>query len=142
MLLTAETIINTETTPKNTVEMLREARKQANLTQKQFADKYQIPIRTLQAWENEERTPPEYVLNMLMRCLAVDFKIKPRDLKYNGEKYTLTYLDGTRLNAKDEVFVRAETRKQRVRIVSHDGVHQCEVNGFLFKATRNYNYVC
>lgn len=123
----------------NSVSMLREVRKQAGLTQKQLAERYQIPLRTLQDWETGKRTPPEYVLNMLLRCIAVDFKIKPKDVRYIDEKFTLTYLDGSRLSDIDNAYARSETKARRVREITRDGVHQCE-GGFLFKATRNYGY--
>lgn len=52
---------------------IRIARKAAGLTQQQLADRYGIPIRTVVDWDRGVRTPPEYVKNMLLRCLALDF---------------------------------------------------------------------
>lgn len=53
--------------------MIRNARKQAGLTQQQLSDKYKIPVRTLVDWERGVRTPPEYVVELLLRCMALDF---------------------------------------------------------------------
>lgn len=39
---------------------IKELRLQAELTQKQMSDLFKIPIRTLQDWEGERRTPPEW----------------------------------------------------------------------------------
>lgn len=54
-------------------EMVRNARKQAELTQQQLSDKYKIPVRTLVDWERGVRTPPEYVVELLLRCMTIDF---------------------------------------------------------------------
>lgn len=54
-------------------QMVRNARKQAELTQQQLSDKYKIPVRTLVDWERGVRTPPEYVVDLLLRCMAIDF---------------------------------------------------------------------
>ena len=54
-------------------EMIRNARKQAELTQQQLSDKYKIPVRTLVDWERGVRTPPEYVVDLLLRCMTIDF---------------------------------------------------------------------
>ena len=44
---------------------VREMRKKLNLTQREFAEKYNIPLRTIQNWELNKRTPPEYIIAML-----------------------------------------------------------------------------
>lgn len=43
----------------------RELRKQTGLSMQKFGDKYGIPLRTIQAWENGDRIPPEYVYELL-----------------------------------------------------------------------------
>lgn len=40
---------------------IRELRRQSGLTQKEFAYKYDIPIRTIQKWERNGSTPPRYI---------------------------------------------------------------------------------
>lgn len=54
-----------------TVKKMREL---IGLTQAEFSEKYKIPIRTYQSWELGERTPPEYVLHLLERCVLADAK--------------------------------------------------------------------
>ena len=45
---------------------VKEIRKKTGLSQREFAEKYQIPLQTLKQWESDEgssshRKPPEYV---------------------------------------------------------------------------------
>ena len=54
-------------------ERSKQARLKAGLTQKELCDRYGIPLRTLQGWEGGSRKPPEYVLNLLLRCIELDF---------------------------------------------------------------------
>lgn len=44
---------------------IRELRKQLGDTQTEFAERYNIPFRTIQNWELGVRTPPEYLLELL-----------------------------------------------------------------------------
>jgi transcriptional regulator with XRE-family HTH domain len=46
--------------------MLKELRTKANLTQKQAAELLGVPFRTYQDWEYGKRTPPKYVLKMVI----------------------------------------------------------------------------
>ena len=46
------------------------------LSQKEFAEKYEIPQRTLENWEAGRRTPPDYVLKLLMRVIKEDYEMK------------------------------------------------------------------
>ena len=43
----------------------RKLRKQTGLSMQKFGDKYGIPMRTIQDWEREMRTPPEWVYELL-----------------------------------------------------------------------------
>lgn len=49
---------------------IKELRKLTGLSQAAFSKKYHIPLRTIQDWEREVRTPPEYVIELL------EFKVK------------------------------------------------------------------
>lgn len=55
------------------INKIKQARLKAGLTQKELCDRYEIPLRTLQGWEGGSRKPPEYVLNLLLRCIELDF---------------------------------------------------------------------
>ena len=41
-------------------------------TQREFAMRYQIPIRTIQNWETGLRKPPGYILNLLEHRMQED----------------------------------------------------------------------
>lgn len=59
---------------------IREFRLMLGIKQKDFAEKYQIPLRTLQDWEAGRRTPPEYLPPLLFFRVAFDFPtITPPD---------------------------------------------------------------
>jgi transcriptional regulator with XRE-family HTH domain len=118
---------------------IKKARTQAKLTQKQLCEKYQIPHRTLQDWENDKNTPPPYVMYPLLRCIAVDFGINLKDTDAD-KTYTLTYADGTPLNDADEAYVRAENEAKKVELIKIDSpnvrTYKCS-SGFIFKAKHN-----
>ena len=52
---------------------IRELRALTGLSMQKFGDLYQIPLRTIQHWEGNDRTPPEYVIALLQRVIAEDF---------------------------------------------------------------------
>jgi len=49
---------------------VKEIRKITKLTQRKFCEKYNIPLSTLRQWEQEQRKPPGYVLELL------EFKVR------------------------------------------------------------------
>lgn len=50
---------------------IKELRLKTGMKQKDFAEKFGIPVRTLQDWENPKKpNPPEYVAGMLERIVA------------------------------------------------------------------------
>lgn len=55
---------------------IKELRKLTGLSQSKFAERYNIPVRTVQGWEVEKSTPPIYVLTMLERLVKEDIKSK------------------------------------------------------------------
>lgn len=44
---------------------IKEIRAKTRLSQSRFADEFGIPVRTLQQWEQEKSSPPEYVISMI-----------------------------------------------------------------------------
>ena len=72
---------NSETKPMNEIKRLR---KEAGMTQQMFSDFFGIPVRTLQDWENERRTPPDYLVRLLPYKLKLEWDYEnkcPKDLK-------------------------------------------------------------
>lgn len=55
------------------VNRMLEIRRRSGLSQAKFAEKYDIPKRTLENWEQGSRECPEYVYNLLDRVVAEDF---------------------------------------------------------------------
>ena len=54
-------------------ELLKEARKQTGMTQKQFAEYFRIPYRTLEDWERGDRVQIKkklklYIVSILLMC--------------------------------------------------------------------------
>ena len=56
----------------NVENQIRRLRAYLDMTQEQFAKKYDIPVRTLQQWESGRRNPPDYVVNLLDRAVKED----------------------------------------------------------------------
>lgn len=53
-------------------ELLKEARKQTGMTQKQFAAYFRIPYRTLEDWERGVRYIAEYLLRLMIYRLEME----------------------------------------------------------------------
>lgn len=49
---------------------IKELRISTSMTQKEFSEYLNIPVRTMQDWEQERRTPPAYVTEL------IEYKIK------------------------------------------------------------------
>ena len=47
-------------------------RQSSGLSRQEFAEKYHIPIRTLEKWERSEITPAEYLIEWLARLVKID----------------------------------------------------------------------
>jgi transcriptional regulator with XRE-family HTH domain len=54
-------------------ERIKNARKKAGLSQKQLSAKYGIPARSIEDWETNKHKCPDYVLNLLLDRIALDY---------------------------------------------------------------------
>ena len=54
---------------------IKELRQQTGLSQSAFAKYFEIPVRTLQDWEQGKRTPPEYLVKLMIYKLRNGKKI-------------------------------------------------------------------
>ena len=61
-----------------------EIRKTTGMSQSAFAKFCDIPVRTLQDWEQERRVPPPYVPGMMLRRLNHEFFKKKGNEKTKG----------------------------------------------------------
>lgn len=94
---------------------IRDIRKTTGLTQAKFAEKYSIPLPTLQHWERDYTKPPEYFCKLLEKSLDLD----QEELVYyngkHGETYiyspgtnTISNMNGDKIQVSD-VFKRVKT---------------------------------
>lgn len=60
---------------------IQEFRKRANMSQRQFASHFGIPLGTLRNWEQGIAKPPEYVLSMLLARVRRDKMINFETIK-------------------------------------------------------------
>lgn len=58
------------------VMKVSEIRAMTGLSQSKFAALFDIPVRTLQDWEQERRLPPPYVPGMMLKILKYEFFTK------------------------------------------------------------------
>ena len=54
---------------------IKEIRKRTGLSQVKFAEQYDIPRRTIEAWESGNREPADYLVSLLWRAVKEDFNI-------------------------------------------------------------------
>ena len=47
-------------------------RKETGMKQVEFAEYFAIPVRTIQEWEHDRRTPPEYLIRLLEYRLRIE----------------------------------------------------------------------
>jgi putative transcriptional regulator len=59
-------------------EEIKELRKSTGLSQRDFAKLFEIPVNTLQCWEQSRRTPPKYVVFMLRTLINMHREILKR----------------------------------------------------------------
>ena len=58
---------------------IKELRETTGMTQKEFAEYFNIPVRTIQDWEGERRTPPQYVVEL------IEYKLEKENNKMKRE---------------------------------------------------------
>ena len=59
-------------------------RERSNLSQREFADLFGIPLRTIQQWEQGRSSPPDYVISMMETLLPQ--KLAQRE---NGQRHSI-----------------------------------------------------
>ena len=55
-------------------ERLKELRKELGLSQAKFAERFGIPLRTLQDWEYGKREVRSYIIDMMCRIIELENK--------------------------------------------------------------------
>ena len=67
--------------------LIKKIRKDNNLTQKEFADKYNVTYQAVSKWENGKNMPD----SLLIKKICDDFNLKIEDL-FNGEVKKKSYV--------------------------------------------------
>lgn len=57
-------------------ERIKKLRKDMELSQSKFANKYSLPVRTLQQWEQGRGAPPEYIVIMMEKLYEYEKDIE------------------------------------------------------------------
>lgn len=80
-------------------DIIKELRKSTGLTQKAFADTFDIPLSTLKKWEQGEASPPYYVVRLISKSLPV----KNKDLIKIETKSATFFYDSIRKTVSDTI---------------------------------------
>lgn len=57
---------------KHNGSIIKELRSETGLSQKKFADKFEIPVASLQNWETGRTAPPPYIIFMIKSILTLE----------------------------------------------------------------------
>lgn len=60
---------------------IKQLRKRTGLSQSRFAEYFNVPVRTIQKWECNGSTPPEYIPQMMSRILDLEEKLQNNNKK-------------------------------------------------------------
>lgn len=91
---------------------VKELRTQLGFSQSKFAAMFNIPVSTLKDWEQERRTPPPYVLEMIKTILEMRGLIISKDYieacnKRRKSVETALAIAVTAADAPDDIFMDA-----------------------------------
>ncbi len=89
---------------------IREIRKKTGMTQKSFAEVYDIPLSTLRKWEQGEASPPDYVIRLIARTIpALDTSLRiirgrgDAVYYYNRDLLQLSDVKGNTIRIKEDL---------------------------------------
>ena len=106
---------------------MKQIRELTGLNRTKFCEKYGIPMRTVDDWENERHDAPDYILDLLERAVRVDegkecvFVVCVRE----GNVLTPVYKSFSRRSAIE----RAEAAGGEVIIMDKEQILSYPVNG-------------
>lgn len=72
---------------------IKELRTKSGLTQKEFGEKYNIPLRTIQKWERNGSTPPDYVISLVENNMFMEDTELFMECYWKDEKTATVRLD-------------------------------------------------
>lgn len=106
---------------------IKEIRKLSKLTQKQFAEKYHIPLQTLKQWESDKssssfRIPPFYLNHLLERLVKIDYV--PSEYSDTKIVYIISAAEHSKYNGKHWFrYLRKEFDKDTI-VLTKDQMNQ------------------
>ena len=68
-------------------DRIKELRKKTGLSQSKFSAKFEIPVRTLQQWEQGISAPPEYLVRMMAYIMSLEENGQKKEGKPIGEEH-------------------------------------------------------
>lgn len=95
---------------------VRELRKETGLTQKAFAEMYEIPVSTLRKWEQHEATPPDYVI----RLIAMSLPSVDKNLLHISDGDNEYFYDGAKREVIDSYGNHIRVKFDLGRIKKHN----------------------
>ena len=104
---------------------INEIRKKSKLTQKEFADKYNIPVRTIQKWERNGSTPPDYVIELIEKNEFMDNTDLFMECYWENEKTAPVRLDNR------NAYIKRYTLHPVKQIFYADKITRFEFGGIL-----------
>ena len=63
----------------DTAKLIKELRESTGMSRKEFSEHTGIPIRTLEDWEADRRTPPDYMPRLLDYQLKYEELVKEKE---------------------------------------------------------------
>lgn len=113
---------------------INEIRTLTGLSRVRFAERYNIPLRTVEDWEAGRSNPPEYIVPLLERAVRDDFGQRPilyyvTELNPKGlveEEYTLLVTKNiyeAQKAARDEAYINERDKtgeKVEIRVYVND----------------------
>lgn len=107
---------------------IKQLRLQTRMSQQEFGDYFNIPKRTIENWEGEKRTPPDYVVELIKykidkeRLGMLDFgefKLKEID---ESEMFYIATLDTNIIVTKDKADLKLYNKVGQIKVY-HDGLY-------------------
>lgn len=66
-------------------ERIRELRAETGLNRRQFAEHFQIPLRTVEEWEAGRRKPPEYIPRLIKYQIMYEQQLDKQEKEVKGD---------------------------------------------------------
>lgn len=86
------------------IHTIRELRDQTGLSQRAFAEQFQIPVSTLRKWEQGEASPPPYLVRLLAYAIPISrMSLEKVSYKENTDEQVDYFVDHDKGTVMDRV---------------------------------------